>query len=72
MVEYNNFEEGATDKAVARSMFPPSEDEAKDFHLDRSFRILPHAQNSGGFFVAILRKTADFKTKLEADVAQFK
>jgi hypothetical protein len=26
-------------------------------NLDRSFRILPHKHNTGGFFVALLRKT---------------
>jgi hypothetical protein len=72
LVEYKTFEEGANARFIVKSMFPPTEEEAKEFHLDRSFRILPHHQNSGGFFVAILRKTADFKTKLDTDVPQFR
>jgi hypothetical protein len=26
-------------------------------HLDRTMRVLPHDQNTGGFYVAVLRKT---------------
>ena len=28
------------------------------FHLDRCMRVLPHLQNTGGFFVAVLEKSA--------------
>ncbi len=27
------------------------------FHLDRTMRIMPHDQNTGGFYVAVLKKT---------------
>ncbi len=40
------------------SFFAPTAAEAAAFHLDRCMRILPHVQDSGGFFVALLRKTA--------------
>lgn len=74
MHEYSSFQEAldARDKSIAQSMFPPTEEEIKEFNLDRSFRILPHAQNSGGFFVAIIRKTADLETKLDVDKEKFK
>ena len=38
-------------------MFSPAEgvDNAK-YHLDRCMRILPHQQDTGGFFVAVLQK----------------
>lgn len=51
-------------KLFVPSMFPPSSDKegASDMHLERCFRILPHVQNSGGFFVALLRKTAPTAT----------
>lgn len=44
MHEYTSFEEAQKnhEKHIAGSMFPPSEEEAKEFRLDRSFRILPH------------------------------
>ncbi|XP_021962974.1 RNA cytosine-C(5)-methyltransferase NSUN2 isoform X2 [Folsomia candida] len=37
--------------------FPPSPEEAPSLHLDKCLRILPHQQDTGGFFVALLRKT---------------
>ncbi|CAK5121468.1 unnamed protein product [Meloidogyne enterolobii] len=38
------------------SMFPPKSEEIEAMHLDYCFRILPHQQDTGGFFVAILRR----------------
>ncbi|CAG2218307.1 NSUN2 [Mytilus edulis] len=38
------------------SMFPP--DNAKDFNLERCIRVLPHHQNTGGFFIVAIQKTA--------------
>lgn len=43
------------------SMFPPSAEEAEKMNLHHSMRILPHDQNSGGFFVALLKKHHDFE-----------
>ena len=33
--------------------------------LHNSMRLLPHDQNSGGFFVALLKKHLDFEWKYE-------
>ncbi|CAD5206680.1 unnamed protein product [Bursaphelenchus okinawaensis] len=55
MKEYENMA-SCNDKFIVPSMFPPSPEVAENLHLDRSFRILPHAQNSGGFYVAVFRK----------------
>ncbi|XP_071814211.1 RNA cytosine-C(5)-methyltransferase NSUN2-like [Apostichopus japonicus] len=38
------------------SMWPPSEEDAERINLHRCVRIVPHDQNSGGFFVAVLEK----------------
>lgn len=38
------------------SLFPPTDEEAKCFNLNKALRILPHLQNTGGFFVAVLKK----------------
>lgn len=38
------------------SLFPPTEEESLKFNLHKCIRILPHLQNTGGFFVAVLRK----------------
>ena len=38
------------------TMFPPEASVAKELNLDRCIRILPHHQNTGGFFIAVIRK----------------
>ncbi|GBG27975.1 tRNA cytosine34-C5-methyltransferase [Hondaea fermentalgiana] len=42
--------------AAVKSCWPPTEEEAAAFHLDRCMRIMPNDQDTGGFFVAVLRK----------------
>lgn len=46
-------------KAVLDSCFAPTPEEAAEMHLERCMRILPHLQDTGGFFVAVLEKSAD-------------
>ncbi|XP_007660945.2 RNA cytosine C(5)-methyltransferase NSUN2 [Ornithorhynchus anatinus] len=42
---------------IRPTMFPPKDQEKlKAIHLERCLRILPHHQNTGGFFVAVLLK----------------
>lgn len=44
---------------IRPTMFPPKDTEKlARMHLERCMRILPHHQNTGGFFVAVLLKTA--------------
>ncbi|KAH3742651.1 NOL1/NOP2/Sun domain family 2 [Pelomyxa schiedti] len=43
---------------VSPSVFPPSAEEVAKFHLERCMRLLPHDQDTGGFFVAVLEKVA--------------
>lgn len=44
---------------IRPTMFPPKDTEKlAKMHLERCMRILPHHQNTGGFFVAVLLKTA--------------
>ena len=38
------------------SLFAPSEDEKQSMHLERCLRCVPHDEDTGGFFVATLRK----------------
>lgn len=40
-------------------MFPPEESVANDLNLDRCIRVLPHHQNTGGFFIAVIRKRSE-------------
>lgn len=43
--------------AMQPSFFPPTREVATGLHLDKCIRILPHQQDTGGFFVALLVKT---------------
>lgn len=59
-VQYTNWEDVPRDKSyVAQSCFPPSLDQSKHFHLERCMRFLPHLNNSGGFFIAVLEKVGE-------------
>ena len=40
------------------TLFPPKPEDTDKFHLERCLRILPHQQNTGGFFVSVLKKVA--------------
>ncbi|XP_012136901.1 tRNA (cytosine(34)-C(5))-methyltransferase Nsun2 [Megachile rotundata] len=50
---------------IRPQMFPPKPEDASKFHLDRCIRILPHHQDTGGFFVAILEKVAELPWESE-------
>ena len=43
-------------KRFKPSFFPPPLETAKALHLERCMRFLPHFQDTGGFFVAVLHK----------------
>ena len=42
---------------IRESLFPPAN--ASKLNLKRCIRVLPHYQNTGGFFIAVLRKKTD-------------
>eukprot|EP00058_Branchiostoma_floridae_P008503 XP_002593991.1 hypothetical protein BRAFLDRAFT_118815 [Branchiostoma floridae] len=58
---YSSISEVPTDRHSnlrRASMFPPPDpDKLQAMQLNRCIRILPHHQDTGGFFVAVLRKT---------------
>jgi len=53
---------------IRKSLFPPTAEEAEWMHLERCMRCVPHDEDTGGFFVATLRKVekANFAAKAEA------
>ena len=57
-VEYASFDDVEDDwrKRVRRSLFPPTEEEAERFELHKCLRCLPQDMDTGGFFVALLKK----------------
>ncbi|KAG7393914.1 hypothetical protein PHYPSEUDO_000091 [Phytophthora pseudosyringae] len=73
---YENYvEEDVKDKIkdkIRATMFPPTEKEAADLHLERCMRCLPQDENTGGFFICLFKKVAptpDDKEKPIADKA---
>lgn len=56
---YKSFDEVPVEHhtIIRPQMFPPSSEDAPKHSLNKCMRILPHFQNSGGFFVAVLTKT---------------
>ncbi|KAG7213694.1 hypothetical protein KM043_002935 [Ampulex compressa] len=44
---------------IRPKMFPPNADDVSNFHFEHCMRILPHHQDTGGFFVAVLEKVKD-------------
>ncbi|XP_049852446.1 RNA cytosine C(5)-methyltransferase NSUN2-like [Schistocerca gregaria] len=43
---------------IPLTVFPPDEETAKSYHLERCMRFLPHDQDTGGFFVAVIEKVS--------------
>lgn len=55
---YESFDEvpSSYHTIIRPQMFPPTKKDASTYSLDKCLRILPHFQNTGGFFVAVLTK----------------
>ncbi|GMR50873.1 hypothetical protein PMAYCL1PPCAC_21068, partial [Pristionchus mayeri] len=51
--------EGPMTRALTESMWPPTEEEAKTMSLHHVMRLLPHQQDTGGFFVALIERVAE-------------
>ncbi|MES1914204.1 MAG: hypothetical protein MHM6MM_006304 [Cercozoa sp. M6MM] len=77
---YTSFDQvGDKERCVLKAThFPPPTEVTQSLHLERCLRILPHLQDTGGFFVAVLqsKKTVETETAeapmptLEAFVSQ--
>ena len=62
---YDNFENVPEHlrKRIRSSCFPPTQEEAEKFHLERCMRCLPHDMDTGGFFIALFKKVAPVGVK---------
>ncbi|KAL1513776.1 hypothetical protein ABEB36_003141 [Hypothenemus hampei] len=59
---YNDFDE-VDEKwrtTIRPQMFPPKPEDISKYNLHKCIRILPHQQNTGAFFVAVLQKVGPF------------
>jgi hypothetical protein len=50
---------------IKKSFFPESEEQMLQYGIQNTMRVLPHDMNSGGFFVALLKKHKGFTWKYE-------
>jgi 16S rRNA C967 or C1407 C5-methylase (RsmB/RsmF family) len=53
-----------------QSCFPPTKEEAERMHLERCIRCLAHDNDTGGFFVALLKKVGPIGSKETKKVAR--
>ncbi|XP_063629060.1 tRNA (cytosine(34)-C(5))-methyltransferase [Cydia splendana] len=72
MVFYDKYEDVPEkwQTVVRPQMFPPNPEDLDKFHLDRCIRILPHHQDTGGFFVAVLEKSAPLPWEKDRETEQ--
>ncbi|KAL3942230.1 MAG: hypothetical protein SGBAC_003539 [Bacillariaceae sp.] len=49
--------------AISRTMWPPSHESLKDLHLEKCIRLWPNDCDTGGFFLALIKKNRDFTLK---------
>lgn len=47
------------DTGMAKTLFPPEQEEQDYMNLDRCIRVYPHQQDTGGFFIAVFEKEPD-------------
>lgn len=58
--------DGLAPGRLVESMFAkPQSSESEDLPLERCMRVYPHLQDTGGFFITVLQKKAEFKAKPE-------
>lgn len=64
---YETFEEvdEKWQTTIRPQMYPPKPEDREKFKLNRCIRILPHQQNTGAFFVAVLTKLRPLNSKKE-------
>ena len=72
LVEYETFEQVPDQwrRRVRKSCFPPTKEEADRFGLEKCLRCLPHDMDTGGFFVALLRKVAPMSSKAKKEALE--
>ncbi|KAI5463463.1 NOL1/NOP2/sun family protein [Mariannaea sp. PMI_226] len=67
----NEHNEGVTPGRVVETMFPRLEgSQCADLPLERCMRVYAHMQDTGGFFITVLQKKAEFKAKNENEPKQ--
>ena len=65
---YSSHDEVVEDRkgSLVKSLFPPTLENGIKYGLENSMRVLPHDQDTGGFFICVLKKvkvTLDLKVE---------
>jgi hypothetical protein len=55
---------------VRKTCFPPTPEEAAQFELEKCLRCLPHDMDTGGFFVALLKKVSPLSAKAKKEALE--
>lgn len=55
------------DEKIHATVFPPTEEEAKNLHLERCMRVYPQDQNTGGFFITVFEKEQEPEKEKEKE-----
>ena len=65
LLEYKTLEDVPPNlqKRIKPSCFSPKEEEVENLHLEKCIRCLSHDNDTGGFFVALLKKTAPISNR---------
>merc|ERR1712166_158523 len=65
MFEFSSYDEVPDEmrKRIRSTCFPPTPEEISKFNLKYCMRILPQDMDTGGFFVALLKKVAPLNTR---------
>ena len=65
MFEFSSYDEVPDEmrKRIRSTCFPPTPEEISKFNLKHCMRILPQDMDTGGFFVALLKKVAPFNAR---------
>lgn len=66
---FKSFEEVPveTQTIIHKEMFPPDAETASKYRLENCIRVLPHHQNTGAFFIAVLEKRKLLPWEKEVD-----
>lgn len=64
---YKSFEEVPEiyRSSIRACLFPPTPEDAAKYNLTRCIRVLPHQQNTGGFFIALIEKKKKLPWELD-------
>eukprot|EP01121_Diplochlamys_sp_Union-15-3_P015097 TRINITY_DN4928_c0_g1_i1.p1 TRINITY_DN4928_c0_g1~~TRINITY_DN4928_c0_g1_i1.p1 ORF type:complete len:130 (+),score=16.20 TRINITY_DN4928_c0_g1_i1:222-611(+) len=65
---YSDSTDVGNSQTVIETAFPPTLEENKKFQLEKCVRIYPHLQDTGAFFIALLKKNSSITGRFRTGV----